>query len=181
MYFSTRRMRRSPFMEVRFISPDSTAGRMTCAAWPIWLWMMSTLTENSPPASIAADDGIDQFLAGRPGARVHRLLHHVGAAVVFALEDAGVERGLVVVVGPDVMDLALARDQQLVDIGRGTADMRIRGTHVAFLVAAETADATTLAADVAGRQRDVHQGADGAVVVVAPDDALLIGRHAFAA
>ena len=54
MYFSTRRMRRSPFMDVRFISPDSTAGRMTCAAWPIWVWMMSTLTEKRPPASIAA-------------------------------------------------------------------------------------------------------------------------------
>ena len=51
MYFSTSRMRRSPFMEVRFISPDSTAGRMTWAACPIWLWMMSTLTENRPPAS----------------------------------------------------------------------------------------------------------------------------------
>ena len=43
MYFSTRRMRRSPFMEVRFISPDSTAGRITCAAWPIWLWKQSIL------------------------------------------------------------------------------------------------------------------------------------------
>ena len=31
--------------------------------------------------------------------------------------------------------------------------------------------------DVAGRQRHVHQRAIGAVVVVAPDDALLIGEH----
>jgi hypothetical protein len=29
MYFSTSRRRRSPFIEVRFISPDSTAGRIT--------------------------------------------------------------------------------------------------------------------------------------------------------
>ena len=33
-----------------------------------------------------ADDGIDQFFARGTGAGVHRLLHHVGAAVVFALE-----------------------------------------------------------------------------------------------
>src|SRR5260370_35802642 len=31
--------------------------------------------------------------------------------------------------------------------------------------------------DVAGRQRHVHKGAVGAVVVVAPDEALLIGKH----
>src|SRR5258706_13992276 len=30
--------------------------------------------------------------------------------------------------------------------------------------------------DVAGRQRHVHKGAVGAVVVVAPDEALLIGK-----
>ena len=33
------------------------------------------------------------------------------------------------------------------------------------------------AADIAGRQRNVHEGAVGPVIVVAPDQALLIGEH----
>ena len=32
-------------------------------------------------------------------------------------------------------------------------------------------------ADIAGRKRDVHQRAVGAIVVVAPDQALLVGEH----
>ena len=128
-----------------------------------------------------ADDGIDQFFARRSGAGIHRLLHHIGAAIVFPLEDAGIERRLVVVVGPDVMHLALARDQQLIDVGRRAAHMGIRRPHIAFLVTAETAHAAAFAADIAGGERNVHQRADGAIVVVAPDDALLVGGHAFAA
>ena len=70
---------------------------------------------------------------------------------------------------------ATARDQELVEVGRGAADMTVAGPEVAFLVPTETADATAFATDVAGGESDVHQGADGAVVVVAPDDALLVG------
>ena len=33
------------------------------------------------------------------------------------------------------------------------------------------------AADIAGRKRDVHEGTVGPVIVVAPDQALLIGEH----
>jgi hypothetical protein len=111
--------------------------------------MMSTHREDAARVD-RADDGIDQFLARGPGAGVHRLLHHVRAAVVDALELGGVERGLVVVVGPDVMHLATARDDKLVDVGCRAADMRVRGAEVAFLVAAQTADTAAFAADVAG-------------------------------
>ena len=63
------------------------------------------------PARIdRADDGIDHLFARRPGAGVHGFLHHVGPAVVDALELGGVQRGLEVVVGPDVVHLAAARD-----------------------------------------------------------------------
>ena len=59
--------------------------------------------------------------------------------------------------------------------------MAVGRAHVALLVAAEPAYAAALAADVAGGERDVHQGtANGAVVVVAPDDALFVGGDAFA-
>ena len=158
MYFSTSRNRRSPFIEVRFISPDSTAGRITCAACPIWLWMMSTSTDEDAASVDCADDGIDQLLARGPGAGIHGFFHHVGAAVVDPLELGGVERGLVVVVGPDVMHLAATRDDQLVDIGCRTADMGVRGAEVTFLMSAQTADAAAFTPDVAGRKADVHQG-----------------------
>ena len=120
------------------------------------------------------DDRIDQLLPGRPGACVHCLLHHVRAAVVDALELGGVERGLVVVVGPDVVHLAAARYDQLVDVGCRAADMGVGGAEIAFLVSAETADATAFATDVAGCKTYVHQCPDDAVVVIPPNDAFLI-------
>ena len=88
-----------------------------------------------------------------------------------------VERGLVVVASPDVMHAAFAFDQQLVDVGGRPADMGIRRPRVAFLVAAHAHAAAARTADVAGRERDVHQRAVGAIVVVAPDQALLVGEH----
>ena len=48
---------------------------------------------------------------------------------------------------------------------------------IALLVAAEAHAAAAGTADVAGRERHVHQRAVGAVVVVAPDQALLVGEH----
>ena len=75
------------------------------------------------------------------------------------------------------MHAALAFDQQLVDVGRRPADMRVGRTRIAFLMAAH-ADATAARpADIAGRERDIHQRAVGAVVVVAPDQALFVGEH----
>lgn len=48
------RMRRSPFINVRFISPAIARGNQTCDAWPIWrLGRISTSTENNPPCQIA--------------------------------------------------------------------------------------------------------------------------------
>ena len=47
-------MRRSPFIDVRFISPDVAAGSQMWLACPIWVGMMSTSTENSPPLRIAS-------------------------------------------------------------------------------------------------------------------------------
>ena len=110
--------------------------------------------DREQPARVdRADDRLDQFLARGARMGVHGVLHHVGAAVVVALELGRVERRLVVVVGPDVVHLAVAGDDQLVDIGRGPADMGVGRAEVAFLVAAETADAAAFAADIAGRQR----------------------------
>ena len=71
------------------------------------------------------DDRIHHFFTGRASSRVHGLLHHVGAPIVFALEGACVERGLVVVVGPDVVHLAATGDHQLVEIRRRAPDMGV--------------------------------------------------------
>ena len=47
-------MRRSPFIEVRFISPEVAAGSQTWLACPICVGMMSTSTANRPPFLIAS-------------------------------------------------------------------------------------------------------------------------------
>ena len=120
-------MRRSPFIEVRFISPEVAAGSQTWQAWPILVGTMSTSTANSPPFLIAATMAFDHRLAVAVGHRRHGVLHQVGALLVGLLELEGVERGLVVVAGPDVVHAALALDQKLVDIGRRPSDMGIRG------------------------------------------------------
>ena len=122
----------------------------------------------------------DRLDHGRPIAgrdRAHRVLHQVGALLVDALELERVERGLVVVAGPDVVDAALALDQQLVDVGRGPADEAVGRARIALLVAAHAHAAAAGPADIAGGERHVHQGPVGAVVVVAPDQALLVGEH----
>ena len=47
-------MRRSPFMEVRFISPEVAAGSHTWQASPILVGTMSTSTANRPPFLMAS-------------------------------------------------------------------------------------------------------------------------------
>ena len=89
----------------------------------------------------------------------------------------GVQRRLVVVARPDVVDAAAAFDEELVDIGRRSPDVGIGWTRIALLVSAEPNDAAAGASDIAGREREVHDGAVGAVVVVPPDDALLVAEH----
>ena len=107
----------------------------------------------------------------------HGVLHHVGALLVGLLELQGVQRRLVVIAGPDVMHAAFTADQQLVDVRCGLAHMCIGGPRVAFLVTAKPHATAPRPADVAGRKRDVHQRPVGAVVVVAPDQPLLVGEH----
>src|SRR3546814_14779957 len=75
------------------------------------------------------------------------------------------------------MNAALPLDEELVDVGRRPSDMGIGRACIALLVAAHPHAATALTPDVAGRQRDVHQRRIGAVVVVAPDEALLVSEH----
>ena len=128
----------------------------------------------------SGEDRIDHGFLVAVGDRGHRVLHEVGPLLVGLFELVGVQRGLVVITGPDVMDAALSVDQQLVDIGRWPR-AGIVGAHVAFLVAAEADNAAAHLADVAGRERDVHEGAVGPVVVVAPDEALLVAEHHAAA
>ena len=75
-------MRRSPFIEVRFISPEVAAGSQTWQASPILVGTMSTSTANRPPLLDRAHDGVDH---GRPvaiGDGRHRVLHHVGPLLV---------------------------------------------------------------------------------------------------
>ena len=60
--------------------------------------------------------------------------------------------------------------------GAGLAAGIVR-PHVAFLVPAHAHAAAAWAADVAGGKRDIHQRLVGAVVVVAPDQPLLVGEH----
>ena len=141
---------------MRFISPAVAAGSHTWQAWPILVGTISTSTANSPPCLIASDDRVDHGLPVAVGDRGHRVLHQVGPLLVRLLELVGVERGLVVIAAPDMVNAALAADEKLVDIGRGPRT-GIVGTHIAFLVAAEANDAAAHLADVAGGERDVHQ------------------------
>ena len=53
MYRSVNRRRRSPFIDVRFISPAVAAGSQTWQAWPICVGTMSTSTANRPPFLMA--------------------------------------------------------------------------------------------------------------------------------
>ena len=122
-------------------------------------------------------DRLDHGVAVAVGRRHHGVLHHVGALLVVLLELEGVERRLVVVACPDVMHAALAFHQELVDVGGRTADMRVGRTRIAFLMSAHPDAAAARPADIAGGERDVHQRTVGAIVVVAPDEPLLVGEH----
>ena len=112
--------------------------------------------------------------------RGHRVLHQVRALLIRLLELVGVERRLVVVAVPDVVDAAPSLDEKFVDIGRRPRTGIVRA-HIAFLVAAEPDDAAAHLADIAGGERDVHISAVGAVVVVAPNEALFVTEHHAAA
>src|SRR5258706_1113548 len=57
---------------------------------------------------------------------VHRVFHDVGSLLVDALEFHRIQRRLVVIAAPNVMDRALALNEELVDIGSRPADMGVR-------------------------------------------------------
>ena len=124
---------------------------------------------------------IDHLFPGSARGHVDRILDHVGPALVHALVFGCVQRRLVVVASPDVVHAAQTPDQELVDIFRRSSNMAFGRAEISLLVTAKSAGTTTFAANVTGCQRDVHQRADRAVIVVAPDDALLVAGHAFAA
>ena len=126
---------------------------------------------------IAPNDGSHHRVAVAIRHRKHGVLYEIGALLVSLLELEGVERRLVVIAAPDVMHAALAANKELVDISRGSADVRIRRSRITFLMAAHPNAAAARSADVAGGERYIHQSAIGAVVVVSPDQALLVGEH----
>ena len=161
---------------MRFISPEVAAGRIRWQSCADFGRHDIDVDAEETALPDRAHDRVDHAIAIAVGDVVHRVFHEVGALLVDALEFHRVERGLEVIARPDVMDAALAADQQLIDIGcRLSAG--IVGPDIAFLMAAH-ADATAAgAADIAGRERDIHEGAVGPVIVVAPDQALLIGEH----
>ena len=78
------RIRRSPFIEVRFISPEVAAGSQTWLAWPIWVGTMSTSTANRPPFRIASMMAATIAGAVAVGHARHGVLHQVGAPLVDA-------------------------------------------------------------------------------------------------
>ena len=87
----------------------------------------------------------------------------------------GVQRGLEWIAGPGRVHHPLALNDRLVDVDLAVAG--IGRTGVALLVAAHAHDASPAPADIARGQHHVDQRRLDQVVVVAPDDALLIGVH----
>ena len=128
-------MRRSPFIEVRFISPEVAAGSRTWAGLAD-LGRDDVDVDGEQAALFdCCHDGLHHRVAIAIGDGQHGVLHHVGALLVGLLELEGVERGLVVVAAPDVMDAAFAADQHLIDV-EGRPRSGIVRPHIAFLMAA---------------------------------------------
>ena len=113
------------------------------------------IDREEPAPSNRGEDRVDHGFLVAIGHGGHRVLHQVGPLLVRLLELVGVEGGLVVVAGPDVVNAALPLDEKLVDIG-SRSRTGIVGTHIALLVSAHAHAAAAGLADVAGRERDVH-------------------------
>ena len=73
-----------------------------------------------------------------------------------------------------------AGDQELIDV-RGRPRPRIIGSRIALLMAAHAHAAAARPTHIAGGERHVHERAVGTVVVVSPDQALLVREHGSAA
>jgi hypothetical protein len=122
-------------------------------------------------------DRFDRLREVAIGHRRHGVFHQIGASLVRFLELERIQRRLVMIAPPDVVDAAFALDQQLVHIGSGTPDKRIGGPRITFLMASHPHTSTARTPDVSGSGREVHERAVGPVIVVAPDQALFIGEH----
>jgi len=66
---------------------------------------------------------------------------------------------------------------RLGDVGSRPADMGIRGTRIAFLVAAKAHAPAARPTDIAGGKSDVHECTVRPVVVIPPDQPFLVGEH----
>ena len=171
MNLSESRMRRSPFIEVRFISPGCAAGSM----------QMRRLGELG---RVQIDIGDEQAALAawprrsrRPSAAAMAPRALTIASFTIWLRRSttsrsccGVVAGLEVVARPPGHHAALAGDELLVDVDLAVAG--IGRPRVALLVTAHAHDAGAAAPDVPRREHDVHQRRLDQVVVVAPDDAL---------
>ena len=121
-------------------------------------------------------DDLRHFLGTGAPDLAQRLFHDVAAAQDFVTVLLGIERGLEGVAGPDCEHLAVALNDFLVHVRRRTTT-RVRRATVALLVAAHPDHARAPTAHVMGSQHQVHQGRLDAVIVVTPDDALLVAVH----
>ena len=120
---------------------------------------------------------IDEGLAISVRNSRHRILHHIGSLLVGSLEVQRVERGLIVVAGPDVVDAALSFDEKLVDIRGRLAYVCVGRARIPFLMPAHPDAATARTSDISRGECNVHESAVRSVVVVTPDKALLVGEH----
>src|ERR1019366_5826827 len=73
-------------------------------------------------------DGIDHGLAVAPWHRVHGILHHVRASLIYLFKLEGIQRRFVVITCPDVMNAAATFDLEFVDIGSRTPDVSVGRT-----------------------------------------------------
>ena len=100
IYFSVKRMRRSPFMEVRLASPEVAAGKPDVARFADLGGHDIDIDRKQAALLDRADDGIHHRGTVAIGRRHHGFLHHVGAFLVDLLELEGVQRRLVVIASP---------------------------------------------------------------------------------
>src|SRR5262249_8507693 len=122
-------------------------------------------------------DGLHHLWPVAIGHRRHGILHQICAFLVGFLELECIQRRLVMITSPDVVDPAFALDEQLVHIGSRTPDKGIRRPRITLLMTPHPHTSATRTPDVSSSERDVHKSAVGAVIVVTPNQALLIGEH----
>ena len=76
-----------------------------------------------------------------------------------------------------MVDAALSFDEKFVDIRGRLADVCVGRARIPFLMPAHPHAATARTSDIARGERDVHESAVRPVVVVTPDEALLVCEH----